>query len=387
MLKEYPAGPVPAFDRFNSQHVYIPRRRSASTRRPPRSRSAAGLPVTRLASHGLILSVALGVAFVTGNSFPFFPAQPASLGALPAWPQSAHSDVGVPVDRHLQYVQKSPVPLTQTTAAVSESVAEATPKPQSYLVQDGDTLFALAARFGVTAESIMWANSLASPDRLTLDAELRIPPVTGVLHTVGAGDSLSAIAQRYSAQVDEILTFKGNEITDPDALVLGMEIMVPGGMKRAEAPLRLASSQASQSLGPPAPRVDAPAIVAPPASTGALMWPTYGSISNWFAGYAHKGVDILGPYGNPVFASDGGVVSNAYYDRSGYGYLVTVDHGNGLQTWYAHMSEILVQGGQRVARGEQVGRVGMTGYATGPHLHFEVRSGGVPVNPVSYLGR
>ena len=117
-----------------------------------------------------------------------------------------------------------------------------------------------------------------------------------------------------------------------------------------------------------------------------MAWPTYGPIYNWFSG-GHKGIDISPSYGTPVGAADGGVVVSASYSRYDYGYYIIIDHGNGYQTWYAHLSQILVSQGQRVGRGELVGRVGMTGYATGPHLHFEVRLGGVPINPLNLLPR
>jgi len=196
------------------------------------------------------------------------------------------------------------------------------------------------------------------------------------------GDSLSSIASKYQASADEILAYKGNELKTPDALVLGQEIMIPGGVKPAEAPLRLASSQPSQRLSPAAAAPAAPA----PVATGAMQWPTYGPIFTYFSAY-HRGIDISPAYGTPVTAADGGVVSAVQYNRWDYGYYIIISHGNGYETLYAHLSQILVSPGQRVGRGELVGRVGMTGYATGPHLHFEVRQYGGAVNPLGVLPR
>ncbi len=100
----------------------------------------------------------------------------------------------------------------------------------------------------------------------------------------------------------------------------------------------------------------------------------------------HTGVDVSAPKGTPVIATAPGRVVFAGRDRGGYGKLVKVDHGNGLETWYAHMSRRAVGEGDRVDRGQQLGRVGHTGRATGPHLHYEVRLRGKAVNPRGYLG-
>ncbi|MTI93909.1 MAG: hypothetical protein FH749_00240 [Firmicutes bacterium] len=125
------------------------------------------------------------------------------------------------------------------------------------------------------------------------------------------------------------------------------------------------------------------------------IWPTWGRISSPFGWRRHPlsggqdyhtGIDIAGPsiYGNSVFATGNGRVTFAGY-RSSYGYLIIVDHGYGLQTYYAHLSRIRVQSGQVVEKGQLIGNVGNSGASTGPHLHYEVRRYGSPVNPINYL--
>ena len=113
----------------------------------------------------------------------------------------------------------------------------------------------------------------------------------------------------------------------------------------------------------------------------------YGVRSDPFRGAAamHAGIDLAGPLGTPIYATADGVVSDAGYNNGGYGNLVKIDHGRGIETRYGHMSAILVSPGQRVVRGQQIGRMGSTGRSTGSHLHYEVRIDGRAVNPIPFM--
>ena len=128
-------------------------------------------------------------------------------------------------------------------------------------------------------------------------------------------------------------------------------------------------------------------------STGTMTWPAEGEITSPFGWRVHPifgtqrlhtGIDIGADYGDAIRAADGGVVIHADW-MGGYGNAVIIDHGNGISTLYAHNSQLLVDEGQTVAKGQTVARCGSTGYSTGPHLHFEVRQNGSPVNPLNYL--
>ena len=99
----------------------------------------------------------------------------------------------------------------------------------------------------------------------------------------------------------------------------------------------------------------------------------------------HAGIDLAGPIGTPIYATADGVVSDAGYNNGGYGNLVKIDHGRGIETRYGHMSAILVSPGQRIVRGQQIGRMGSTGRSTGSHLHYEVRIDGRAVNPIPFM--
>lgn len=117
------------------------------------------------------------------------------------------------------------------------------------------------------------------------------------------------------------------------------------------------------------------------------IWPTTDRrVTCHYGGYyGHTGTDIAGQIGNPIYAYKSGLVTFAGWSSGGYGYLVKIDHGNGVATWYAHCSKVLVSAGDEVSQGQNIALLGSTGYSTGPHLHFEIRLSGVPVNAYSYI--
>jgi murein DD-endopeptidase MepM/ murein hydrolase activator NlpD len=135
----------------------------------------------------------------------------------------------------------------------------------------------------------------------------------------------------------------------------------------------------------PAPE-PAPAPAPQPVASVGYIWPFSGNITTYFSGY-HPGIDIdgYGRYGAPVVAAASGTVVLTAWDDYGYGYHVIIQHDDGSQTQYAHLSDIWVGQGQYVSQGEAVGGVGSTGYSTGTHLMFNMYIGGAPVNPLDYL--
>ena len=126
------------------------------------------------------------------------------------------------------------------------------------------------------------------------------------------------------------------------------------------------------------------------AHTVPSIWPTSGYVSSpyglrWNGTEFHQGIDIAAETGTPIVATADGVVTAAGWDGSGYGNMVDIDHGDGIMTRYGHASAVAVTPGQTVRRGQVIAYVGSTGYSTGPHLHYEVRVNGQPVNPAGYL--
>jgi murein DD-endopeptidase MepM/ murein hydrolase activator NlpD len=269
--------------------------------------------------------------------------------------------------------------------AVDTSVSDGKGLMRSYRVRSGDTLTGIARKFGVTMMTIWWANHLSHKDDLHIGQTLTIPPVNGVVVTVGSSDTLDSLAAKYG--VDAATIVDANALEDPN-LVIGQTLTVPGALgaeiktpKPTRTPTRTSSGHTSTSRP-----VSSPSRY----SGGRFAWPVAGGYISQYFHYGHYAIDIAADRGTPVKAAAAGVVTFAGWKSNGGGYQVWISHGSGLYTTYNHMSSISVSRGQHVSRSQMVGRVGMTGNATGPHLHFEVWrgpvwAGGTRVNPLLYL--
>jgi murein DD-endopeptidase MepM/ murein hydrolase activator NlpD len=261
-------------------------------------------------------------------------------------------------------------------AAVPHTIIPERPRDEivRYVVQGGDTIFGIAARFGIAPETIMWANGRFvedNPDLLRVGQELTILPVDGVYHQVGGGDTLDAIAATYKVEPAALINYPLNNV-DPETLQIsaGQWLIVPGGTKPYVPRTVVAYS--------------GPIPEEASSGTGVFGWPAAGQITQ---GYwdRHRALDVGAWQGAPVVAADSGYVVAAGWDDSGYGRIVVIDHGNGFQTLYAHMEVYYVEVGDSVAKGEQIGEVGSTGNSSGPHLHFEVHQNGIQRNPFGFL--
>ncbi len=244
-------------------------------------------------------------------------------------------------------------------------------KVVEYEIQGGDTLASIAKKFGVSVDSIKWASNLKS-DTIKPGESLKIPPVSGVVHKVVAGDTVYAIAKKYGTDAQKIVNFPFNDFVDLDTFSLtpGQTLIVPDGVPPEEQP-RFAPPQYAQ-------------VQVGVKGSSNFIWPTTGSISQYPIWY-HMAVDIQNPSAPPVIAADTGTVVFAGCLGYGYGCHVIINHANGYETLYGHMSKILVSAGEAVNQGQQIGVMGCTGRCTGTHLHFEVRSGGVQLNPLNFL--
>ncbi len=240
-----------------------------------------------------------------------------------------------------------------------------------YKVQSGDTISNVAEKFGVSIETIRWQNDLTK-DTIKEGQILEILPVTGISHKVKKGDTVYSIAKLYDTSAQAVVDFPFNTFSNDETfeLAIGQVIIIPDGvMPKAQPATRI--RQITPNAG---------TVVA----SGNFVWPTSGSISQRFVWY-HKGIDIANSGGPDILAADSGTVIVSGWSPVGYGNYVIIDHGNGYKTLYAHMQTLYVAAGQTVSRGNRIGKMGSTGRSTGPHLHFEIISNGVYLNPLNIL--
>lgn len=236
-----------------------------------------------------------------------------------------------------------------------------------YVVRSGDTLSEIADMFGVSVNTIMWANDLKSARDMHPGDTLIILPVSGIEHTIVKGDTLKSLAKKYGADADEIAQFNGLDHATP--LKIGSTIIIPGG-----------------EIAAPAPRPSSSAIVRGPYLGGGTLQAGY--YSNPMPGailtqgiHGWNGVDLGAARGTPIHAAAEGVVIVARNNgawNGGYGNYVVITHTNGTQTLYSHMKNATVSPGQAVLGGQIIGYIGATGRTTGVHLHFEVRGAANP---------
>ncbi len=263
----------------------------------------------------------------------------------------------------------------------------------TYTVQPLDSIFGMAVQFDLEPESILWANMdilQDDPQLISVGQNLFIPPVDGVYYKWKAGDTLDKVSGTYHVDPDAILEWPGNNIdlTNP-VIEPGQYVMIPGGIgifRTWVVPIPYQSGAGvAKSINN---QCTIPAGY--PYGTGGFMIPTYSySISGNDFWDGHLGIDIGGYQGDPVLASDSGVVIYAGGMAGGYGNTIVLEHDTATVTYYtlyAHLSGISVSCGQGVYRGQVIGAIGSTGNSTGPHLHFEIRAGDQFINPHSVLG-
>jgi murein DD-endopeptidase MepM/ murein hydrolase activator NlpD len=333
-------------------------------------------------------------------------------------------------------------PKLETTGTVApRSVAAAHPQAgTTIIVGTSDTLEVLAQRYRVTPAAILAANGYKGPRVLSPGQQLIIPHGTATaaapapaaplaskpatiaaaapsVHIVNPGDTLMSIARRNHVSVAELA--KANNLSASAPLKLGAKLTVPGARAASAAPLAPAPVAAAQpavataaipvtrvaAAGPPqsarlaqaSPTADEPAAEVTPVkaaseATGALptfRWPvrgkvitTYGAKTN---GKSNDGINLAVPEGTPIKAAEDGVVAYSGNELKGYGNLILVRHANGYVTAYAHASELLVKRGDTIKRGQVIAKSGQSGEVGSPQLHFEIRKGSLPVDPLQFL--
>jgi murein DD-endopeptidase MepM/ murein hydrolase activator NlpD len=343
------------------------------------------------------------------------------------------------------YAPPSHSPIETTATVPPRSVAAARPPAQggtTIIVGTSDTLDGLAKRYNVSSAAILQANGYKGPRVLSPGQQLIIPKQTAVataapalapaaskpvaavavptsVHIVNRGDTLMSIARRNNVPVGELA--KANNLDQTAKLSLGMKLTVPGSKSAAAAPVAQSVAVApAQPVAPvAAPATKMAAAGGPPQSarlasattnvveekpvveaasvksseaTGALptfRWPVRGKVITSYGaktnGKSNDGINLAVPEGTPVKAAEDGVVAYSGNELKGYGNLVLVRHSNGYVTAYAHASELLVKRGDTIKRGQIIAKSGQSGEVGSPQLHFEIRKGSSPVDPLQFL--
>lgn len=230
-----------------------------------------------------------------------------------------------------------------------------------YTIKRGDTLSEIAKKVGVSVNSILDLNPTIDPNKIWVGQRFKIVKPDGVFETVNKDQALWYIAAEYFTSVKSILKY--NHLKNPNMIFPGQKLFIPSSIMCETADRKTD-----------------------------VIWPVFGMITSPYGWRInpithkkefHAGVDIGAPEGTPIFSAISGMVTYAGW-HGGYGKMVQVFNGRML-TRYGHLSRIDCYVGERVTQGEMIGRIGSTGFSTGPHLHFEVRINGTPYNPLGYL--
>jgi murein DD-endopeptidase MepM/ murein hydrolase activator NlpD len=361
-------------------------------------RLGLGEPALQVTTSIASLCLFLVVVWVMGNYYVKGSAYLPQASALTSAIQTPTPTISVPV-LNASTDQLVAVGITRTSLLHTTLPTRSRDGILTYTVKNGDSLFGIAEAFGLQPQTLLWGNYdvLADdPERLSPGQNLNILPTDGVLYKWNTGDGLSGVAKFFGVTPDAIIDWPGNnldratigDLTIPNIKV-GTLLVIPGGKREFtswSAP-RIVRSDPSAAKG-----IGAGACTQAaegPMGGDTYIWPTTDHTISGY-GYApeanHPAIDIGGQLGNPVLAVDNGVIVYAGWSDLGYGNMIMVDHGDGWQSLYAHLSQILVGCGQSVYQGDQIGAVGSTGNSTGPHLHFELRSDKLgKVNPLTYL--
>jgi murein DD-endopeptidase MepM/ murein hydrolase activator NlpD len=271
---------------------------------------------------------------------------------------------------------------------------------ETYTVQKGDTLFGVAEKFNLKPETLFWSNRYVmgnDPENLIPGMVLNILPIEGAYHRWSAGEGLNGVASFYSVTAEDIINYPGNKLSLDSIGDLaapniepGTMLIIPNGYATFVSLIpnvNIKNVGAGSAIGTGA---CGKLLEETAYSTGSFSWPTDQTAItgyDWSPETNHNGIDIGGKSGNPIYASDSGIVVYAGWSSVGYGNLIIIDHGNGFTTLYAHLLEgsLIVECGQSVSKFYQIAGMGSTGNSSGPHLHFEIRNNGTPVNPNDYL--
>jgi murein DD-endopeptidase MepM/ murein hydrolase activator NlpD len=362
-----------------------------------------GEAVLRYATHGVLLVVLASAIWVRHLNLGFVDALMAKVALQPGGGAALVLSEAAPTPNPLSGADvQGPLPAGEPTpdpgvAAPIERLADVhTLIPTrgrsaviTYTVRAGDTLFGIADNFGLQPETVLWGNYFTlqdDPHSLFPGQVLNVLPVDGTYHFVTEDNTLAGIARFYGVTPEAILDWGSNGLDASNPVLQpNTYLVVPGGRRELqswEVPTitREDTATAANNFG------QCPGGYSGAVGTGFFVWP---ADNHFLSGYdytpIHRGLDIKAVLGASIYAADSGVIVYAGPTNRGYGNLVVIDHGNGYQTIYAHLSQWNVSCGESVFQGNLIGLSGSTGNSSGAHLHFEVRYDGSYINPWTVL--
>lgn len=236
-----------------------------------------------------------------------------------------------------------------------------------YEVQPGDLVSFIASDYGISINSILWANNIRSADNIHPGQILRIPPVSGVIHKIKKGDTIESITKKYSVEANKIIAF--NSLPQDGSLQIDDEIIIPDGQIKSTGTFTGISAASAA----------AKRFSYLPNLVNYYLIPTTGF--NWGRIHGRNGIDIANSCGTPIYAAADGSIANALPSgwNGGFGKYIKIIHPNGTETLYGHLSKLLVSQGAYISKGQLIGHTGTTGRSTGCHLHFEVHGARNPL--------
>ncbi len=318
---------------------------------------------------------------------------PASSGSTPATTAQPASLASLPIDLSAFDIPRQADIHTNVPERPREDIT-------TYTVQKGDTVSGIADKYGLQPKTIFAANYDVlqdDPHNLLPGQTLRILPVDGVYWEWLGGIPFGQWAAYFGVKPEEIINYPANHLDakavgDPQNANIKVNtfLIVPGGQYQYHTPgqVPLGITRTNPASAQVAGDGACPPVSGGAIGTGTFVYPTdrhYLSGFDYSTKTNHLGIDLAANLGDNIYAADGGVVVYAGANSYGYGNMIMIDHGTGFQTLYAHLSAIFVQCDQNVTQGQVIGAAGMTGHASGPHLHFEVRTASAVINPWDVL--
>ncbi|HHS82960.1 MAG TPA: LysM peptidoglycan-binding domain-containing protein, partial [Devosia sp.] len=340
----------------------------------------------------------LTTASIASRSLPPLPSANTTGTPVQAMPVQLQPQVGSPrtmpaqqiasAPRPAQPFPDNPVPRVVSSAAsavpVPSAPAPVVPEPSvaeapgyRHTIESGESLYAIARRYDVTTDAIVRANGLSAPDQIFVGQKLLIPGRADLLAAAPAQDSAPSASNAPATDTVTTASIPDSPsavVPAPPVRRTPVRVVAPRASTRSGAPVQLANTA---SPTPPAPATQ-------PAAS-AFRWPVTGRVIVDFQASRRTGINIEAPDGAPVHSAENGTVIYVGNGVEGYGNLVLVRHANGFVSAYAHLKDVTVSKGATVNRGDQIGTVGMSGSVNRPQLHFELRQGATPVDPMPLL--